>query len=202
MAELRAPRSADTVDSRLSTGGGQPSAPAGPRARWLAAVKQSVWAPIALKAFGIGVLMIVLAGIGAASIATGSTRGVALPSAIPLAADLGSAWLRLEPRDGGTSTPSASAIAADGAAPAAKSPGVTVDGKVILNQADAADLMRLPGIGKKRADAILALRGRLGRFKRPTDLLRVRGLGPKRLQRLLPHLVLDPPPSPPAQGGP
>jgi competence protein ComEA len=55
---------------------------------------------------------------------------------------------------------------------------------------------RLPGIGKKRADAILALRTRLGRFKRPTDLLRVRGLGARRLKRLLPHLVVDPPPEP------
>jgi competence protein ComEA len=145
--------------------------------------------------------MMALAGIGAASIATGATRGVTVPSGLALAADVSSAWLRMTGPSG--SAPAASAPAVE--APSASAPsepvpprasGLTADGKVILNQATAEDLMRLPGIGKKRADAILALRTRLGRFKRPTDLLRVRGLGARRLQRLLPHMVVDPLPEP------
>ena len=46
----------------------------------------------------------------------------------------------------------------------------------------------------------LVASNRLKRFRRPTDLLRVRGiclgsrLGPKTLRRMLPHLVVDPPP--------
>jgi competence protein ComEA len=62
---------------------------------------------------------------------------------------------------------------------------------VVLNRADASELRRLPGIGAKRAEAILALRQRLGRFRKPTDLLRVKGIGPRTLERMLPHLVLD-----------
>jgi competence protein ComEA len=62
---------------------------------------------------------------------------------------------------------------------------------VILNRAEAAELRRLPGVGAKRAEAILALRQRLGRFRRPSDLLRVKGIGPRTLERMLPHLVLD-----------
>jgi competence protein ComEA len=76
-------------------------------------------------------------------------------------------------------------------APPAASSGQTADGKVILNSAGIDDLMRLPGIGKKRAENILALRERLGRFKSPSDLLRVKGIGPKSLRKMLPHLVLD-----------
>jgi competence protein ComEA len=175
--------------------------PAGRLARFLARCKESVWAPVALKALGIGLLMMALAGIGAASIATGATRGVAVPSGFALAADVSSAWLRMTGPSGSGPVPSASPVEAPSAGtptePAPpRAPGLTADGKVILNQATAEDLMRLPGIGKKRADAILALRARLGRFKRPTDLLRVRGLGARRLKRLLPHMVVDPPPEP------
>jgi competence protein ComEA len=71
--------------------------------------------------------------------------------------------------------------------------GVTSDGKVILNIAGAEALTILPGVGKRRAEAILKLRERLGRFRRTSDLLRVRGIGVRSLKRMLPHLVLDPP---------
>jgi len=55
------------------------------------------------------------------------------------------------------------------------------------------DLRRLPGVGPSKAKAILELRARLGRFRRPEDLLRVKGIGRKRLARLRPLLVVDPP---------
>jgi competence protein ComEA len=67
----------------------------------------------------------------------------------------------------------------------------TPEAPVVLNRADANELQRLPGVGTKRAAAILALRQRLGRFRRTSDLLRVKGIGPRTLQRMLPHLVLD-----------
>jgi competence protein ComEA len=72
---------------------------------------------------------------------------------------------------------------------------MTPDGRVILNSADAAQLQRLPGVGAKRAAAIVQLRERLGRFRRPSDLLRLKGIGPRSLERMLPHLVLDAPKS-------
>ncbi|MDC3953226.1 ComEA family DNA-binding protein [Polyangium jinanense] len=80
--------------------------------------------------------------------------------------------------------------AADAAAPIA---AVTPDGRVILNLATEEDLRKLPGIGATKAKAILALRAKLGRFKRPEDLLRVKGLGRKSLGRLRPKLLIDPP---------
>jgi len=73
----------------------------------------------------------------------------------------------------------------------ASAPGLTGDGRVILNRAGAAELQRLPAVGAKRAAAILELRQRLGRFRRPSDLLRIRGIGPRTLQRMMPMLVLD-----------
>jgi competence protein ComEA len=89
---------------------------------------------------------------------------------------------------------------ADAGAPAPDggptSSGITADGKVILNLATEDDLRRLSGIGPAKAKAILALRAKLGRFKRVEDLLRVKGIGRKRLARLRPLVVLDPQPSP------
>ena len=67
------------------------------------------------------------------------------------------------------------------------------DGRVVLNAASAEELTRLPGVGMKRAEAIVALRTKLKRFKQATDLLRVKGIGPRGLKRMLPHLVLDAP---------
>lgn len=60
-----------------------------------------------------------------------------------------------------------------------------------LGRATAADLERLPGVGPKRAQAILALRARRP-FRRVRDLLRVRGIGPKSLARLRPLVRVGP----------
>jgi len=70
---------------------------------------------------------------------------------------------------------------------------ITDDGRVVLNLATARDLERLPGVGPKRAQAIIKLRNRLGRFRSVRDLLRVRGFGIRTIRKLAPHLVVDPP---------
>ena len=80
-------------------------------------------------------------------------------------------------------------------APVVSSSGSSVEGMreplvVDLNAASIDDLRRLPGIGPKRAAAILELRGKLGRFRRVEELLRVRGFGRKSLARLRPHLTV------------
>lgn len=62
----------------------------------------------------------------------------------------------------------------------------------MLNSATEADLTKLPGVGPKKAQAILALRDKLGgKFKRLEDLMRVRGLKRKALERIRPLVVLD-----------
>lgn len=60
-----------------------------------------------------------------------------------------------------------------------------------LNQATAEELVRLPQIGPKRAEAILKLRARRP-FKRLRELRRVRGIGAKTLRRLRPYLKIGP----------
>ncbi|MBI5016400.1 MAG: ComEA family DNA-binding protein [Deltaproteobacteria bacterium] len=64
-----------------------------------------------------------------------------------------------------------------------------------LNDASAADLEALPGIGPKTAAAILETRGRLGRFGTVEELTEARGIGPRTLERLRP-LVRVPAPAP------
>ena len=70
---------------------------------------------------------------------------------------------------------------------------VTPDGRIVLNLATETELRQLPGIGKSRAHAIVEQRERVGRFRRLEDLLRVKGIGPKRLAALRSKLVLDAP---------
>jgi competence protein ComEA len=63
-------------------------------------------------------------------------------------------------------------------------------GVVNINTATEAELVRLPGIGPSKAQAILKLRGRMGGFSKVENLLRVRGIGRKTLQKLRPMLTL------------
>jgi competence protein ComEA len=64
-------------------------------------------------------------------------------------------------------------------------------------RATADNLRRLPGVGEKRATAIVALRARLGgHFRAVEDLLKVKGIGRATLRRLRPLVHLDPPPLP------
>lgn len=72
---------------------------------------------------------------------------------------------------------------------------------VDLNRATAEELEQLPGIGPRKVDAILELRKRRP-FTRVTQLLEVKGIGKRTLERLRPWLRVDPvaPPVPP--GGP
>ena len=88
-----------------------------------------------------------------------------------------------------SSAASTGATSASAATPSAR----TTDGRIVLNLAAEADLRQLPGVGAKRAQAVLALRNKLGRFTRLEQLLRVRGIGPRTLARLRPLVVLDAP---------
>jgi competence protein ComEA len=60
-----------------------------------------------------------------------------------------------------------------------------------VNQADASELERLPGVGPALAARIVDERRQRGRFAAPEDLLRVRGIGRKSLDALREHLTFD-----------
>lgn len=74
--------------------------------------------------------------------------------------------------------------------------------RLVLNTASAAELDRLPGVGPKRAEEIVRLRERMGRFRRLSDLLRVRGVGPKTLKKWQDLVLVDPPPEPKEESPP
>jgi competence protein ComEA len=63
---------------------------------------------------------------------------------------------------------------------------------VALNQAGAAQLTGLPGIGEKTAQAILEYRRKQGGFKDARELLNVKGIGEKKLEKIRPFLVISP----------
>ncbi|WP_462169688.1 ComEA family DNA-binding protein [Pseudoalteromonas xiamenensis] len=56
--------------------------------------------------------------------------------------------------------------------------------KINLNTADLTMLTQLPGIGEKKAQAILDKRLELGEFNNLDDLLLVKGIGPKLVDKL------------------
>lgn len=66
-------------------------------------------------------------------------------------------------------------------APLVSSPN---SGKVNINQADLAQLETLPGIGAKKAQAIIDYRTANGSFHSLEDLGKVKGIGPKMLDKL------------------
>lgn len=64
-------------------------------------------------------------------------------------------------------------------------PGTKVD----LNRASVVELMRLPGVGQKRAQAIVAQRSKKP-FGRVEDVLVVKGLGPAWLAKVKANVVV------------
>jgi competence ComEA-like helix-hairpin-helix protein len=66
-------------------------------------------------------------------------------------------------------------------------PGVVrqqTGGLVNINTADSQLLQTLPGIGPKTAERIIEYRETSGRFKSPDDVLNVKGIGPKKYERI------------------
>ncbi len=190
-AHGRAGRGTKKVASLAPHGGGRAATPAarGMLARTTEAFGKSVWAPVLLKALGVFAGMLALAAIGASSIARGAGVPHEVPSTRP-APRLAAGMAPLaQPPEPGSPGPVVDA-GADGAAEASE--GLTPDGKVVLNRASVTELRRIPGVGPKRAQAIVDLRTKLGgRFKRTTDLLRVKGIGVKSLKKMEAHMVLD-----------
>lgn len=66
-----------------------------------------------------------------------------------------------------------------------------LSGVVNLNTADAEQLQLLPGVGEKRAAAIIDIRSSKGGFKSVEELVEVKGVGAVLLERLRPHLTLS-----------
>ncbi|MEK3731227.1 ComEA family DNA-binding protein [Paenibacillus sp. FSL M8-0334] len=83
------------------------------------------------------------------------------------------------------SPPVAAAPSVQPADPASSSSGI-----ININTASAAQLMELPGIGEKKAQAIIEYRNRSGPFRNATDLMNVKGIGPKMMEKMMPYVGL------------
>ena len=162
------------------------SVPSTPRTRvsaWLSRARQSAW----VKPTGrLGLTVAIVAALGWLGARTASSS----PTLPLVEADMSIAAA------GPIETPVApqpAATAASEDAGTAKGRGVLEDGRVVLNAASEQELCRLPGVGPSRAKRILALRDKLVRFRSTRQLLRVKGIGRRTLQRMQPLIVLDAP---------
>jgi competence protein ComEA len=162
-----------------------------------AAPAASTSRPLVLRTVIGALALLGLSGIGAVSMLAGLDGAHASP---PVASHTTMAPSSASTGPAPSAIPSVAAPQASASAPLVPPEPETVpcaarteDGRVILNLAKLEDLRKIPGIGPKRAEAILALRTKLKRFKRGSDLLRVRGIGPKSLTRMQSHFVVDPP---------
>lgn len=151
-------------------------------------IQEHAWALLGLKVLGYALALAALAAVGSGALARLAPGARAVSAVVPDAlAASASASAEAPPPIADAGAPDAAP--GDGGAPV--SGGIAPDGKVILNQATEADLRKLPGIGPARAKAILALRTKLGRFKRPEDLMRVKGIGRRMMARLRPMVRVD-----------
>lgn len=101
------------------------------------------------------------------------TDGTAGDSALPSATDPGRAFRSVEsPRSG----------------PLALRQKYLLGIRIDINKASPAEISELPGISEEVAAAVVKERDRLGRFRSPRDLLGVKGIKARRLQKILPFL--------------
>ena len=176
------------------------------------------WAKPAGRAAGAVIALVVLAVIGRATLAgaaSPTTSDGAEPSTSARSSEEGAAAIARPAEAHAVPLPPAAALLAvepsslplarteapepstedmggDRPATAAHHRPATADDPVYLNEATVADLQRLPNVGLKRANAILALRQRLGgRFQQIEQLMKVRGMGAKAMKRLRPLMRLD-----------
>lgn len=169
--------------------------------RWASWLQTSAWAPLAMKGAGYGAAALLLFAVGSGAI----QKVLGFEPSEAAAANSGSAAAEAQP----SATASASAapvrtgvlVEADAGVPPAEpksepakaAGGITADGKVVLNVASEEELRRLPGVGPAKAAAIVELRAKLKKFRKVEDLLRIKGIGRRKLAKLRPLVVLDPP---------
>ena len=169
----------------------KPTSPAlshGPDPGLITRLRTSSWPPVLLKVSAVVVALFVLAWIGRTA-AAGPTS-----PALASLADADAGLVIAADAAGPSSEVMPPVVVTPPPAPATTSHArASAEEPVFLNHAGVEELRRLPGVGAKRAEAILALRQRLGRFSRVEDLLRVKGVGRNSVKKWRPLVRLDTP---------
>lgn len=75
-------------------------------------------------------------------------------------------------------------VLAQGATPAVVGGGGEARGLISLNNASVTDLVTLPGVGEKTAQAIVSYRDSSGGFSTVDELLNVKGIGPSKFEQI------------------
>jgi competence protein ComEA len=70
-----------------------------------------------------------------------------------------------------------------------RAPPLVARFQVDVNRADWPELIQLPGVGQILAERLIAERDRGGEFRSVDDLSRVRGVGPRTLERIRPYIL-------------
>lgn len=66
----------------------------------------------------------------------------------------------------------------------------SIPNKININSADKNELTKIKGIGPSKADKIIALREKVGRFEKKEDLLQIKGIGEKTLEKMSDQITL------------
>jgi competence protein ComEA len=166
----------------------------------IAAFGRSAWGGLVVRGAAAVAGLALLGLLGSSALARGGAHGVASPAASATAPEPAAPSAAEGDAGSSATVPEAHVVPESAQAPpeppaqsasSAPSTRATPDDPVVLNTATHADLRRLPGVGDKRAEAILALRTRLGRFRQLEDLLKVKGVGRAMLKRLRPLVRID-----------
>jgi competence protein ComEA len=158
---------------------------------FVARLRASVWASVALRIVAVAAGLSLLAVIGGSALAGGGA-----PPGQALAASASAPLAMPPPPDPAQWADAQAPPPAIPEGPPREASGTprgraTPDDPVLLNRAGVDDLRRLPGIGAKRAESILQLRARMGRFRQVEDLLKVKGIGRAMLKRIRPLVRVD-----------
>ena len=67
---------------------------------------------------------------------------------------------------------------------------VSSDGRISINTADVDELTKIPGVGKATAQRIIDYRNQNGRFTAIEDLMKIKGIGRAKFEKMAPRVML------------